>query len=344
MWRKILDELFTRYIFVIDLVIIIILAAFIAAAIDQSISGRIDGAISKYKELSTSTSIKSTLIYGKGKKLSSVGSFKTVDGKAILSRNFFDSETGPLDEQELGLQDFIPEDAYPATAADMSSMPPRCSAPITIVGLFAADDPDWAFAAVESSGGTQILQIGDTVQSFRVNDITWKYLFLGQAGSSTSCYLDIWQDELAVKPAKPSGKVLAGKTPPSPKNAFEEKKEFQGLLNTSISDVSETEKNIDKQLVDYLLENKQMLMQSGRILPNIENEEINGFKVYGIRKTSLWGKLGVQNGDVIKSVNGIAFTGPDSALQAFGNLQNSDHLTVNIMRRGQEMNLDINIK
>ena len=344
MWRKILDELFTRYIFIIDLVIIIMLAAFLAAAIDQSISGRIDGAISKYRELTSSTTTKSKLIYGKGKKLTSVSTFKAVDGKAILSRNFFDSETGPLDEQELELQDFMSQDAYAPTAEDMSSMPPRCSAPISIVGLFAADDPDWAFAAVEASNQTQILQIGDTIQNFRVNDITWKYLFLGQSGSSTSCYLDIWQDELAVKPAQLSGKVLAGKTPPSPKNAFEEKKEFQGLLNSSISDVSETEKNIDKQLVDYLLNNKQMLMQSGRILPNIENEEINGFKVYGIRKTSLWGKLGVQNGDVIKSVNGIEFTGPDSAMQAFGNLSGSDHLTVNIMRRGQEMNLDINIK
>jgi len=106
MWRKIIDEFFTRYIFVIDLIIIIILAAFIAAAIDQNISGRIDGAISKYKELSASTSTKSTLIYGKGKKLTTKSTFKAVDGKAILSRNFFDSETGPLDEQELGLQDF----------------------------------------------------------------------------------------------------------------------------------------------------------------------------------------------------------------------------------------------
>jgi type II secretion system protein C len=344
MWRKIFDELFTRYIFIIDLFIIVILAAFLAAAIDQSISGRIDGAVSRYRELSSSAPLKSKLIYGKGKQLKTQTTFKTVDGKAILSRNFFDSETGPLDEQALGLQDFMSQDAYAPSAEDMSSMPPRCSAPITIVGLFAADDPDWAFAAVQSNNETQILQIGDTIQSFMVNDISWKYLFLGQSGSSTSCYLDIWQDEVPVKTAKPSGQVLAGNTPPPPKNAFEEKKEFQGLLNSSISDVSETEKNIDKQLVDYLLENKQMLMQSGRILPNIENEEINGFKVYGIRKTSLWGKLGVQNGDVIKSVNGIAFTGPDSALEAFGNLQNSDHLTVNVTRRGQDMNLDINIK
>lgn len=343
MWRKIADEIFSRYIFVIDLIIIIVFAAFLAAAIDQSISGRIDGVILKYREAESSLSTKKVKKYRKYKMPSKGSDFEIVNGKAILARNFFDSVTGPLDEQEYVMEDFSQDDFYGQTADDMSSFPPRCSVQIKVVGLFASDDPDWAFAAVEANNKTQVVHVGETIQDHKVNDISWKYLFLGQGGSSTSCYLDIWQEEIpGVKKAPAAGKVSAG--PPKAENIFEKKKTFQHLLNSSISDVSPTEKNIDRELVDYIMQNKQMLMQSGRVLPNIENEEINGFKVYGIRKTSLWGKLGVLNGDIIKSVNGVAFTGPDSVLQAFGSLQDSDHLIFNVTRRGKGVNLDFNIK
>jgi len=344
MWRKIADLLFSRYIFVIDLLILLILAAFVAAAVDQVVSGMIDGAILKAKGLGTKTAKSTSFMTTKTKAAHAGASFQPADGTAILSRNFFDSETGPLDDSGTSLIDVTGPEVFGETAADLTALPPRCTAPFTIVGLFAASDPAWAFAAVQINEKTQIVRVGETLQSFKVNDITWKYLFLGQAGGATTCYLDIWGDEIAGGKVSPAAMGAAGKFEPPPPTSFEDKKNFQSLLNSSIQDVSPTEKNIDKSLIDYLLENKQMMMQSGRVLPNIENEEINGFKVYGIRKTSLWGMLGVQNGDVIKSVNGLAFTGPDSALEAFGKLQGSDHLLVTINRRGSEMNLDLNIK
>jgi general secretion pathway protein C len=344
MWRKIADLIFSRYIFIIDLLILLILAAFVAGAVDQVVSGMIDGAILKAKGVGTKTAKGTSIMTSKVKAANAAASFQPADGTAILSRNFFDSETGPLDDSATSLGDVTGPEVYGETAEDLTALPPRCSAPFTIVGLFAANDPAWAFAAVQINDKTQIVRVGETLQSFKVNDITWKYLFLGQAGGATTCYLDIWGDEIAGVKASPAAMAAAGKFEPPPPTSFEDKKNFQSLLNSSIQDVSPTEKNIDKSLIDYLLENKQMMMQSGRVLPNIENEEINGFKVYGIRKTSLWGMLGVQNGDVIKSVNGTSFTGPDSALEAFGKLQGSDHLLVTINRRGSEMNLDFNIK
>ena len=43
MWRKIASELFSRYVFMVDILIIVIFAGFIAAAVDQVLSSRIDG-------------------------------------------------------------------------------------------------------------------------------------------------------------------------------------------------------------------------------------------------------------------------------------------------------------
>jgi general secretion pathway protein C len=347
MWRKIASELFSRYIFIVDIVIIVVFAAFIAAAADQVISSRIDKALLKLKETKSATHGTSSTAKPAKKLPATAGSgFSPVDGKVILARNFFDSETGPLDEAQdqfggagqAGL-------SQGPTAEEMSSLPPKCVAQIKIVGLFASPDPQWSFAAVESGAKAQVVGVGQTIQGYVVSEITWKYLFLASPGGGAPCYLDIWQEELpkGLKGMPPGVSTLGERVEPT-HPGLEDQKNFQALLNNSITDVSETEKNIDKSFIDYLVQNKGMLMQSGRILPNIENEEINGFKVYGIRKSSLWGKLGIQNGDVIHSVNGINFTGPDAALEAFTKLQGTDHMTVNVTRRGQDMNIDYNVK
>ena len=343
MWKKLAGELFDRYILVVDGIIILLLAAFIAAAVDQYISVRIDNIVMKFK-----AGKEDKTKHTKHSKKVRPYTFKKVNGKTILARNFFDSITGPLDEdqEEFTMEDFMHGDV----AEDGTVLPPKCSmGQAAVVGLFASDDPDWSFAAVEMNKKTEVLSIGDSFQGHIVNDISWKYLFLQPLGSTKSCYLDIWKEEL----------VGAGKSPPSPiaakisgkaakhepgKDPKKDRMNLQKMMNKSIESVSDTEKNIDRGLLDYLMENKQMLMQSGRILPNIVNDEISGFKVYGIRKTSLWGKIGVQNGDVVNSVNGISFTGPEAAWQAFSKLSSTDHLTVNITRRGKNMNLDINIQ
>ena len=348
MWKKLAGELFDRYILIVDGVIIVLLAAFVAAAVDQHLSARIDTIVMKFKAEKGDKSSDGKTMPAKPMKKVRPFTFKKVDGKAILARNFFDSITGPLDEdqEEFTMEDFMGEEV----AEDGSVLPPKCSmGQVAVVGLFASNDPDWSFAAVEMNNNTEVLSIGDSFQGHMVNDISWKYLFLKPLGSTKSCYLDIWKEEIegagtaSTSPisARISEKAAKHEPGQDPKN---DRMNLQKMMNKSISSVSDTEKNIDRGLVDYLMENKQLLMQSGRILPNIVNDAISGFKVYGIRKTSLWGKIGVQNGDIVNSVNGISFTGPESAWQAFSKLSGTDHLTVNISRRGSEMNLDLNIQ
>jgi len=108
--------------------------------------------------------------------------------------------------------------------------------------------------------------------------------------------------------------------------------------------VSESEYNVDRSLVDRLLENQASLMRSARILPHEENGTVVGFKIYGVRRNSLLGKIGLQNGDIIHTINSFDMTSPDKALEAYARLRNADHLTVSVTRRGQRLNMDYNIR
>ena len=64
-----------------------------------------------------------------------------------------------------------------------------------------------------------------------------------------------------------------------------------------IHKVSETEFNVERSVVDTILENQAELMRSARIVPEKEGDKIVGIRLFGIRPDSLLGTLGIENGD-----------------------------------------------
>lgn len=96
---------------------------------------------------------------------------------------------------------------------------------------------------------------------------------------------------------------------------------------------------IDRALVEELIENRPMLMRAARVIPHEENGEVIGVKLYGIRRLSLLGRLGIQNGDSIRDINGAPLASPGEALETYARLRDADALFVRVVRRGSEMML-----
>ncbi len=82
------------------------------------------------------------------------------------------------------------------------------------------------------------------------------------------------------------------------------------------------------------------LASEARIVPD---KQENGFKIFSIRPGSIWQKIGVQNGDVIKSINGIELSSPDKALEAYGRLRNANKISLDIVRRGKRETMEYTI-
>ena len=101
---------------------------------------------------------------------------------------------------------------------------------------------------------------------------------------------------------------------------------------------------IDRALVEKLLANTAMLATSARFVPSIKDGKANGFKLYAIRPNSIFGKIGLQNGDTIKGINGNDMTTPDAALALYSKLRSASHLSVQIDRRGEAQTMDYTIK
>ncbi len=101
---------------------------------------------------------------------------------------------------------------------------------------------------------------------------------------------------------------------------------------------------IDRPLIDKLLANTTMLATAARFVPSIKDGKPNGFKLYAIRPNSIFGKIGLQNGDTVKSINGMEMSSPDQALGVYSKVRSASHLTVSVERRGETTTLDYTIR
>jgi general secretion pathway protein C len=146
-------------------------------------------------------------------------------------------------------------------------------------------------------------------------------------------YIDL--DDKAAAPAAPTP------TPEKPAGPLASN-EF-GDVDKSIQ-CNGTNCTIERALVDKALANTAALSAMARFVPSVRDGKPNGFKVYAIRPNSLFGKIGMQNGDTIKSINGNEMSTPDQALSLYTKLRSASHLTLNIDRRGETVNMDYTIK
>ncbi|HSW60143.1 MAG TPA: type II secretion system protein GspC [bacterium] len=105
--------------------------------------------------------------------------------------------------------------------------------------------------------------------------------------------------------------------------------------------ISENQYVIRRQDLQKVTGNLNSLARQARIVPSKKD---NGFKVFSITKDSLYSKIGIQNGDVIKSINGIELSSPDKALEAYSRLQSASKLSLDIVRRGQNETMEYTIE
>lgn len=83
----------------------------------------------------------------------------------------------------------------------------------------------------------------------------------------------------------------------------------------------------------------QSLMTSARIIPHQTDGQVDGLRLYGIRRASILAALGFQNGDTVTTINGRDVASPDAALEAYAELRTADRIEVAVQRRGMPLTL-----
>ena len=102
-------------------------------------------------------------------------------------------------------------------------------------------------------------------------------------------------------------------------------------------------KIVDRSLVDHYAKNMADLEKNIGIREIKKGKALTGFSISFIRKGSLFEKLGVRRGDVIKAINGQEINSYNAALNVYKNLSDMDNLTLVIQRGKEEMELEYEV-
>lgn len=89
---------------------------------------------------------------------------------------------------------------------------------------------------------------------------------------------------------------------------------------------------LDRRDVRRTLADLDQVATQIRAVPNVIEGEPSGYRVFGIRAGSVFERLGLQNGDVVRRVNTVALTDPARALAVLHELPRERRITLDISR------------
>lgn len=102
---------------------------------------------------------------------------------------------------------------------------------------------------------------------------------------------------------------------------------------------------ISRTAVDAALSDlSTLVMQASSIPRKRPTGETDGFTIINIAPGSLYTQLGIQNNDVVTSVNGEKLDSPETALKLFNALKNSSAIQIDIERDGRPTRKEYNIR
>lgn len=100
---------------------------------------------------------------------------------------------------------------------------------------------------------------------------------------------------------------------------------------------------VDRAFLDYLLANPALLARQARIVPKSVDGEIQGVKLYGIRRDSLPKRLGLHNGDWVKAIDGKELGTMDEILEVYTALRGAKSFVLELERKGLPLALSIEL-
>jgi type II secretion system protein C len=311
-----MEQIITKYFWAFNLLTLALVAYLVADGSSEIVALKISGSLphTAIAEPPTSTqSAKSDI-------------WTPPDGEPILRRNIFDSTVGPLDRI---IPD--PDEAPKSPEMNTGELPlVACSgSSVTLLATVASRyHPEWSFASISEGKKNKLCRVGDSVNSRVVSGITWRYLFL--RGSTDECYIDMFDDGSAAKVAKkPTKKSKPG---------------ANADIEDGIKKISDTERQVDRAVVDKLLSDPTQFLKSVRVRPYRKDGKIAGYKLRRFTPGSPLALLGAKKGDIIHSVNGTKLTSVDQALNAYQSLRSNSELTFSITRKGKPMDLKISVR
>jgi general secretion pathway protein C len=115
----------------------------------------------------------------------------------------------------------------------------------------------------------------------------------------------------------------------------------QNLLATSVGSGSYV---VDQRALNASLDNIGQAMTDARLLPSLREGKVEGFRASEVKPAGIFGMVGIKNGDVLLRINDFAIDSPDKAIQSFVSLKGQSRIKLDLIRDGQPVTLNYDIR
>jgi len=112
----------------------------------------------------------------------------------------------------------------------------------------------------------------------------------------------------------------------------------------NVEDLGDNHYKIPRDTMDHSVNNLSQLLTQIRAIPNIQNGKTNGFALSEIEPGSVFDEMGLQEGDVLSSINGQPMTDPAMAMQMLSALRNATQVSIQVLREGHPTTLSYQIQ
>lgn len=307
-----MQDLIKRYFWVLGAVVVLVCAVFAAKATGSILEAKFLGDPAKGPKVTA-------VSHAADKPVTPTHS---KDGAQLSARNIFCSACTPAEPT--------------VTSTDPSSIQ-NTSLPLELLATSVGYTKETSYATIinRDSQKQGLYKVGDAVPGATgtVKDIKYKYVDFENSGHLERVTLGG-----VVPVAAPAVAVAA------PADTGEKKDDMEVAVDAGIKKIDDTTFEIDKGLIAKVTENPMAFMKGARVVPAMKNGKPEGIKLYAIRPNSPYGKLGLQNGDTLTSVNGFELTSVDKGLEIYTKLREASALELEVTRRGKPVTIKYSIK
>lgn len=309
-----MQDLIKRYFWLLGAVTVVVCAVFAAKAVGHIIEAKYLGDPEHAPKITPIAAQATAPVAARSK-----------DGGQLASRNMFCSDcTPPVDVK----------------VSDPSSIA-MTSLPLALLATNIGPKDEDSYATIINSENQKqgAYAIGDQIPgatgSGKLKAIHFKYVDFENNGHVERLVLLGAAPPAAAPAAAPEVPTLA---------TAESGDEMQNSIDSGIKKIDDNNYVIDKALVEKVLLNPMAVARGARVVPSMKNGKPDGFKLYAIRPSSAFARLGLANGDTLQSINGFELTSADKALEVYTKLREATSLEVEVTRRGKPVTLKYSIR
>jgi general secretion pathway protein C len=96
---------------------------------------------------------------------------------------------------------------------------------------------------------------------------------------------------------------------------------------------------VTRAFVDHMIDDQNDVFRKVRLVPEQQNGNAVGIRIFGIEAGSTLDRLGLRNGDRLDALNGYPMSSPEKALEAYATLRTAEQIILDVTRAGAPVKL-----